>query len=336
MAGLGSYMSRVVRAFLPGMDFALFLVLGAAAASVPAEAQPSQNWTLCVSKGKSFSPDVVIAGCTAVIQSGKETRSNLAIDYHNRGNAYYAKSESDRAVADFTKAIEIDPIFAAAYYSRATANYNNGEYDNAIADFTKAIELEPKYAVRNRGTTYTMMKNLIRSDPTFTFYAGRAAAYWAKGEHDSAIADYSKVINLEPKYPDAYTNRAKVYTAKGDLNSAGSDFSTAISLFNTAIKLKPNSAILYNNRGNVYAAKGDYDLAIADFTKAIKIDPKLAVAYTNRAWVHTKTGNSAEGLADAEKSLELAPGVAYALDTRGRIFEALGRREEAVRGARQE
>jgi tetratricopeptide (TPR) repeat protein len=176
MAGLGSYMSRVVRAFLSGVHFALFLVLSAAA-SVPAEAQPSQNWTRCVSKG---SPDVVIAGCTAVIHSGKEPRSNLAIGYHNRGNAYSAKSESNRA----------------------------------IADFTKAIEFEPKYAVRNRGATYRVMKNLIRSDPTFTFYDGRAAADWAK--EPDAVSFFCRSIRPvlpNPAPPDAQDGVKDWFTA---------------------------------------------------------------------------------------------------------------------------
>jgi hypothetical protein len=79
-------------------------------------------WTRCLNKGKSLSPDVVIAGCTAVIHSGTESRSNLAIGYHTRGNAYYDKRENDRAIADFTKANDVDPIFATAYYSRGRAN----------------------------------------------------------------------------------------------------------------------------------------------------------------------------------------------------------------------
>ena len=337
IAGLGSYMFRVVRALLPGVKYALLLVTGAVVGSVPAVAQPSHDWARCISQGKPLPPDVVIAGCFAVIHSGKETRSNLAIGYHNRGNAYYNKREIDRAIADYTKAIEIDPIFATAYYSRGNANYTNGEYDGAIADFGKAIELQAKYANGHRGNTYTYptMKNMIRSDPTFTFYFGRGAAYWAKGDYDSAIVDFTKVIHLEPKYPNAYIQRAKAHKAKGDLNSARSDFNSAINLLNTAIKLQQNSAILYNNRGNVYSAKGDYDLAIADYTKAIKIDPKSAVAYNNRASAHTKAGNSAEALPDAEKALELAPDVAYALDTRGHIFEAMGRRDEAIRDFRR-
>jgi hypothetical protein len=62
-----------------------------------------------VNKGNTFSFDVTIGGCTAVIQSGKETRSALAMAYNNRGVAYRAKGEGDRAIADFNKAIELNP-----------------------------------------------------------------------------------------------------------------------------------------------------------------------------------------------------------------------------------
>src|SRR5437867_597411 len=43
-------------------------------------------------------PDVSIAGCTALIQSGQETTSILAAVFNNRGLAYKAKGDNDRAI----------------------------------------------------------------------------------------------------------------------------------------------------------------------------------------------------------------------------------------------
>ena len=47
-------------------------VLLAAAAS---QAEQSPNWQRCVNKGKAFSSDVAIGGCTAVLQSKQENSS---------------------------------------------------------------------------------------------------------------------------------------------------------------------------------------------------------------------------------------------------------------------
>lgn len=52
----------------------------------------------------------------------------------------------DRAIADHTRAIELDPTYAAAYYNRGVAHDGKGDSDDAIADYTRAIEIEPKFA----------------------------------------------------------------------------------------------------------------------------------------------------------------------------------------------
>lgn len=56
------------------------------------------------------------------------------------------------ALADYSKTIEIFPL-ADAFYSRGVANEESGHTDLALADYTRAIELNPKLAraVANRG-----------------------------------------------------------------------------------------------------------------------------------------------------------------------------------------
>ena len=46
-------------------------------------------------------------------------RRNRARAYTNRGLAYQAKAELDRAIADYNRAIELDPKLAFAYSGRA-------------------------------------------------------------------------------------------------------------------------------------------------------------------------------------------------------------------------
>ena len=58
---------------------------------------------------------------------------------------YEAKGQNERAVADFSKALDIDPRLAKAYYNRAAAYRAKSEIDRAIADYSKAIEVNPLY-----------------------------------------------------------------------------------------------------------------------------------------------------------------------------------------------
>jgi tetratricopeptide (TPR) repeat protein len=100
-----------------------------------------------------------IRGCTNLIGQGKFQGSSLAVLHDNRGLAYGAKGDLDRAIADHAKAIEIDPADATARYHRGLASAMKGAFDAAIADFSKAVELNPKLAPAyyNRGASYGMM-----------------------------------------------------------------------------------------------------------------------------------------------------------------------------------
>ena len=77
------------------------LALGALMVAAPAPAQQPQNAARCENKGSAFTPDLAISGCTAVIQSGKESRKNLAIAFYDRGVAFESKKDHDRAIADY-------------------------------------------------------------------------------------------------------------------------------------------------------------------------------------------------------------------------------------------
>ena len=74
-----------------------------------------------------------------------ELKPDLAIAYNNRGNAYKGKGEFDVAIQDFNKAIELNPQFTIAYNNRGNAYRDKGEFDVAIQDFNKAIEVNPQY-----------------------------------------------------------------------------------------------------------------------------------------------------------------------------------------------
>jgi len=117
--------------------------------------------------------------------TGQETPLPNAQSYVNRGVAYYNKDDDDRAIADFTQAIQLNPKYAVAYNDRGLAYDKKGDTDRAIADYTKAIQLDPKYAVA---------------------YNNRGNAYYTKGDTDRAIADFTEAIQLDPKLAVAYND----------------------------------------------------------------------------------------------------------------------------------
>ena len=60
--------------------------------------------------------------------------------YYNRGNAYAAGSDFDKAIDDYNRAVELDPKMAEAYYNRGLAKLKLKKTKEAIVDLGKAGE----------------------------------------------------------------------------------------------------------------------------------------------------------------------------------------------------
>ena len=114
--------------------------------STRASAQTKQQLNSCVNKGHDYSVDQQIAGCTAAIDSGRQTKHNLAISFNNRGSAYFENADNDRAIADFNRSIQINPGAALTYFNRGVAYLYAGAVPKALADLNRASALDPKDA----------------------------------------------------------------------------------------------------------------------------------------------------------------------------------------------
>ena len=93
------------------------------------------------------------------------------------------------------------------------------------------------------------------------FYFDRAYEKAEKGDHYGAISDYTKAIELDPKYADAYYNRGY---SKDELQ----DYYGAISDYTKAIEIDPKYADAYVNRGIEKELIEDIKGACADWRKA--------------------------------------------------------------------
>ncbi|TMA95518.1 MAG: tetratricopeptide repeat protein [Deltaproteobacteria bacterium] len=88
-----------------------------------------------------------------------------------------------------------------------------------------------------------------------------------RGDADAAIKEYSKVIELRPDLPEAYSNLAVAQKKKGELNEA-------IVSLNKALERKPDFASAITTRGAIFAEQNKWADARRDFEAALKIDPQ--------------------------------------------------------------
>ena len=151
----------------------------------------------------------------------------------------------------------------------------------------------------------------IQLDPNYArAYSNRGYAWDDKGDYDKAIEDYNKAIQLNPDYARAYNLRGVAWINKGDYDKAFEDY-------DKAIQLDPGEAAAYNSRGVAWNKKGDYDKAIEDFDKAIQLDPNYARAYSNRGYAWDDKDDYDKAIEDYNKAIQLDPDDARAYILRG-------------------
>lgn len=108
---------------------------------------------------------------------------NTAADYLAQGDYESWVGNYDKAIAAYTRAIELDPKLAQAYNNRAYTHMLHENYAPALSDLNKALELRPDYvnALMNRGDIYN---------------------YYYQIDYDRAIADYDRVLAIDPDAPN--------------------------------------------------------------------------------------------------------------------------------------
>ena len=89
--------------------------------------------------------EAAIAACTRAIQSGKFSGEPLAAIYHNRAIELRRDGDYDRAIADYSQAVRLEPEFTGAYAGRGLAHEGKGEIEKAKTDYRKALAVAPKY-----------------------------------------------------------------------------------------------------------------------------------------------------------------------------------------------
>jgi tetratricopeptide (TPR) repeat protein/S1-C subfamily serine protease len=171
------------------------------------------------------------------------TLSPRAGFYNDRGITYNALQEYSKAIADYDKAIVIDPENTNAYNNRGATYAGLKEYPKAITDYDKAIAINPGFAeaYNNRGLIYAALGEYPKAITDFNYaiannlkqadYYNRGVVYAILQEYPKAIADYDKAIAINPEEAEAYANRGAAYAKTGNTRQAKQDLQTAAKLF---------------------------------------------------------------------------------------------------------
>ncbi len=215
--------------------------------------------------------------------SSQTTAEEYYISGFRKSNYSWIKGFNiNDAISDFTMAIELSPKYVYAYYYRGWAKEKLGDYSGAIADYTKAIELDTttkhqysdcsayihrgdlkKKLGDNAGAQEDYQKALIKFDSdTIVNHIYRGDLNQLLGDYTGALSDYTKAI------AESESDYVLNYMRRGDLKYELEDYSGAIEDYTKIIQLFPERIDLYNKRAYAKYGIGDKKGACLDWSRA--------------------------------------------------------------------
>lgn len=272
-----------------------------------------------------------------------ELDPNNAFAYNNRGLAHSELKEYNKAISDYNKAIALKPDYAIAYFNRglsyfATGSYYNSKpFESAVSDFSKAIELKPDYvgAYYNRGLAYCQFFHYYMKLPSSAFPPV------IENKYNKALADFDKVLGLDPLYVLAYAGKGNAYYRYGDsyeeMKRAIAEYDKALKSESLIVEGVGNKGLagVYASRARAYLYMEEQDKATSDYIKAMELYPELMTAVGHQAFIYLDLKQYGKALELSKKYVDLteAEGDAegyYAYICRGMCYYNLKDYDKAI------
>jgi len=247
-----------------------------------------------------------------------------------------SRESQNKAMADFTRAIQLKPNCHTAYLERSAVYVLRGDPVGAKSDINKAIKLAPNY---------------------FGGYLRRGYIYQQRGEPEQALADFTRAAELAPEVIEGPYARAELLLSMGRMKQAEKVIREAMKLrpnepdfwvllhyalagqnrideslqaITKVIELAPDDWRGYNMRGQLLMSQKKLDEAIADFNRAEQKNPKRLEPKLNKVVILMSQKKTQEALKIVNAILQEHPENLVALQTRMSIYEQMGRAADAL------
>ena len=160
--------------------------------------------------------------------------------YYRRAAEKWSRKRYKDAIIDLNTALENNPTYIDALMERVLINKDLKHYYKALVDLNKVIEINPNYLdayycisnifrdnIKDINKSIEILnKGLVANPNNVDLLIGRGVSYEDDNKKDylSAIADYSKVIEIDPNNYNAYTKRAYTRIELKQYQDAINDF----------------------------------------------------------------------------------------------------------------
>lgn len=228
--------------------------------------------------------DQALKDLDKAIEMGMGTGLGSGRAYEAKARIYSFRKQSQLALENINKAIEIEPTEHDYYKLRAAIHRELHEPDKALADYDLCIAVNPRNA---------------------TSHFLRAKFLEGKGSYDKALEDYAFVIEAEKKANKSERTvvsrkfRSEIFSKLGKQKEAANELTEAL-------KIEHNDDELLLMRGRAYEKLKKFKEAEQDFSTAISNAPEFAAgAHEARAALYERMGKTEPAEADRARAKEL-------------------------------
>jgi len=196
-----------------------------------------------------------------------------------------------KADASAQQALKLNPQLALVHVALGNVFSIKAEHDKALAEFEKALTLEPTSIFAWRGKIYTLkslhrmneatqLSNLaLEKFPQEGIFADELGMIYVAQNNDSKAEEAFRLsIQLQPDTVFAYTGLSYIFVRQNRTDEA-------LQILQQGLQIR-SSEQLHGNLGNILFNKGDYVGAAASFEAAVspnKGNPKSHLAWANLA-----------------------------------------------------
>ncbi|GHH07307.1 hypothetical protein GCM10018780_41020 [Streptomyces lanatus] len=246
-----------------------------------------------------------------------------------RGRELRHAREYGRSLAEYDRAIELDPGLVLAHFGRGVCLQWMGDFPAALAALDRADELAPDTAwiIAERAEAHRLAARFeealadcdraLALDPTDeSCLAERAVCLHGLGRLDEALADFNRALSMDPEYVWALVRRARLHRAREEPDKEFADLDRAVSL-------APDASWVASERGDAYRLAERYEEAVAELGRAVSLQPDHLSALASRGQALYELDRNEEALADLDRAVELDPDYAWALAMRSRVRRRL-------------
>lgn len=257
--------------------------------------------------------------------------------YFQRAEVRFEWGDIEGAIADYEKAIELEPENPEAYFERAKLFIKIDDWERALVELEKFIELNSAnaaWAFNERGELFMRHDETEKAISDFTraielnadfydAYVNRGFVFISQEKLDQALLDFNQAISIYPENDEAYTGRGKVFFDQNKLEDSITEFSKAVDI-------NPGDDYSRVLRGISYYYMDRFEEALTDFNQAIVLASDYPWGYAYRGLVRYELDNLNDAITDYDKAIELGLSDAWIYDNRGIAWYALNAYRKAI------